>query len=258
MESKLDSNGSWSTLEIAGHTCRWFEPAMPNPHGFTLLYLHSAGFGDMADHPIFTTHFARHGLRVVAPQTGPSWWSDRICKEFDPHLTAERYLLDGVVPFLQQRWGVAPPRIALLGISMGGQGALRLAYKHPDTFPVVAGISSAIDFHLWLGSPTHQPELRSQLQPLYRDSEDARQDTATLHIHPLNWPRNQFFCCDPGDHWHESNDRLRMKLFSLGVPHECDLETEAGGHSWDYFNAMAERSVDFIAERLEKERRRST
>ena len=64
---------------------------------------------------------------------------------------------------------------------------------------------------------------------MYRDAEDARQDSALLHIHPLNWPRNQFFCCDPTDYrWHDSADRLRMKLWSLGVPFECDLDTVAG------------------------------
>ena len=47
-----------------------------------------------------------------------------------------------------------------------------------------------------------------------------------------------------------------MKLWSLGVPFECDLETDAGGHSFDYFCHMAERSVGFLAERLERERLR--
>ena len=92
---------------------------------------------------------------------------------------------------------------------------------------------------------------------MYRDAEDARQDTATLHIHPLNWPRNQFFCCDPTDYrWHESVDRLRMKLWSLGVPFECDLETIAGGHSFEYASHMAPRAIGFLAERLERERLR--
>jgi hypothetical protein len=47
-----------------------------------------------------------------------------------------------------------------------------------------------------------------------------------------------------------------MKLSSLGVPYECDLETIAGGHGIDYYTHMAERSVGFLAERLERERLR--
>ena len=95
------------------------------------------------------------------------------------------------------------------------------------------------------------------LSAMYRDAEEARQDTATLHIHPLNWPRHQFFCCDPADErWHDSADRLHMKLFSLGIPHEYELETTAGGHSWEYFEHMAPRIFEFLAQGLESERLR--
>jgi hypothetical protein len=37
-----------------------------------------------------------------------------------------------------------------------------------------------------------------------------------------------------------------MKLYSLGVPHECDLET-SGVHGFEYYSLMAERAVGFIA-----------
>jgi hypothetical protein len=47
-----------------------------------------------------------------------------------------------------------------------------------------------------------------------------------------------------------------MKLASLGVPFECDLETEAGGHSFAYASHMAPRAIGFIAKRLEQERLR--
>ena len=133
---------------------------------------------------------------------------------------------------------------------MGGQGALRLAYKHPDLFPVVAAISPAIDYQVRFDDD-------AILQQMYSDPEAVRQDTATLHVHPLNWPRHQFFSCDPTDTtWWDSADRLRMKLSSLGIPHECDLETVGGGHGFEYYNVMAERAVSFIVEGLDQERRR--
>jgi S-formylglutathione hydrolase FrmB len=166
-------------------------------------------------------------------------------------LTAERHLLDNVLPYIKATWDGAPPRIALFGTSMGGQGALRLAFKHPNTFPIVAGISPAIDYQTRIrdGDPV--------LRAMYGDVEAARQDTATLHVHPLNWPRNIWFCCDPADaRWHESADRLRMKLYSLGIPHECDLESSAGGHSFDYYNHQAPAAIKFVVDRLERERLR--
>ncbi len=47
-----------------------------------------------------------------------------------------------------------------------------------------------------------------------------------------------------------------MKLYSLGVPHECDLETTGGGHGFEYYSRMAPRAIGFVAERLERERLR--
>ena len=243
--------GNWKDVDVAGHQCLVYEPQVPNEHRFTVLYLHDRYQGKLADHPQVVQQFEQHGLRIIAPQTKRSWWSDRICREFDENTSAEQFLLHEVVPFMEKEWDCAPPRIALLGPSMGGQGALRLAYKFPDLFPVVAAVFPSIDYHLRL------EEGDRILARMYRDAEDARQDTATLHIHPLNWPRHQWFCCDPIDEQcYDSADRLRMKLFSLGVPHECDLETSAGGHTWEYFEHMAERAIGFLVNRLEQERLR--
>ncbi len=243
--------GIWSEERIAGHPCDVYEPPQRNEHGYVVLYLHGVHLQRLRDYPAFAREFDRYGLPVAAPMTQRSWWTDRICPEFDPQVTAEQHVLQNVLPWIAERWGAKPPRIALLGTSMGGQGALRFAYKHPNIFPVVAAIAPAIDYHL------RMREGDEVLASMYSDSEAARQDTAILHIHPLNWPRHQFFCCDPTDErWWDSADRLRMKLASLGVPFECDLETEGGGHGFGYYSKMAEKAVGFLARGLEKERLR--
>jgi pimeloyl-ACP methyl ester carboxylesterase len=242
----------WSEVTIAGHICHTYVPAAPSPHGFTVMYLHGLRLAQLADHPVFEQLFDQHGLRCIAPVTQRSWWTDRICLEFDPHISAERHVLDRVLPWLAENWNVRPPQIALLGTSMGGQGALRFAYKHPNVFPIVAAISPAVDYQWKM-----EQEGDATLAQMYDDPEQARQDTATLHIHPLNWPRHQWFACDPADYrWHESADKLRMKLYSLGVPYEADLETTGGGHSWEYYEHMADPAIRFIADRLERERLR--
>jgi pimeloyl-ACP methyl ester carboxylesterase len=239
----------WSEIEIAGHPCDLFEPAQPNPHGYVLVYLHGVHLHRLIDKTEFCQQFQQHGLPVIAPMTRRSWWTDRICLEFDPELTAEQHLLRNVLPFVKERWGAEAPKIGLWGTSMGGQGALRLAYKYPGLFPVTAAISPAIDFqYRWEDGD-------EALQQMYPDPEAARQETALLYIHPLNWPRHQFFCCDPEDtRWWDSADRLRMKLASLGVPFECDLDTSGGGHGFEYYNRMAERAIGFLVDRLERER----
>jgi S-formylglutathione hydrolase FrmB len=245
------TTGNWSKIELAGHDCEIYEPPRPSPHGYVVIYLHGVHLNRLSDQPSFVRQFDRHGLRVICPRTARSWWTDKICEEFDSFITAERYVVEKVLGWLDEHWHATPSRIALLGTSMGGQGALRISFKHPRTFPIVAAISPAIDYHL------RMDEGDETLPLMYPDKESARQDTATLHVHPLNWPRNTWFCCDPSDfRWHESAERLRMKLAALGIPHECDLESSGGGHSFEYYNGMAEKAVDFIAARLESERLR--
>src|SRR5439155_412566 len=86
------------------------------------LYYRDAG-------PAFTRLFDAHKVVCVCPQGGFCWWVDHVCPAFDPVLTPERHLLDNVLPYFGERWGLAPPALGVLGISMGGQGALRLAFK---------------------------------------------------------------------------------------------------------------------------------
>lgn len=243
--------GRWTEETVDGFPCHVYRPAHINEHGYAVIYLHGVHLQQLADYPAFVAELERHGLPAVCPVTGRCWWVDRPCPDFAAPWTPFRHITDHVLPWMAAQLQVAPPRIALLGTSMGGQGALQLAYRHPDMFPVCAAISPAIDFHRKVdeGDPI--------LMAMYDDSERARQDTAILHIHPLNWPRHQFFCCDPADYrWHDGADRLRMKLNSLGVPFACDLDTTGGGHGIEYYGLMAPRVFDFILQRLDQERRR--
>ncbi len=243
-------NGTWSRLDIGGKPADVYDLAGGVAPRFGLLHLHGVGLETLVDRPAFTRLFDELRLVCVCPHGQRSWWGERACAEFDAKMTPERHLLQSVVPLFAQRWGLAPRGIGLTGISMGGQGALRLAFKYPEMFPVVAAISSAIEYHELYGQGT-------PLDDMYDSKEQCRQDTALMHIHPSRFPPHIFFCIDPGDvAWYRGNDRLHEKLSALGVPHEFDLTTRAGGHSWDYFNHMAERVVRFVHHGLEQESRR--
>ncbi len=235
----------WIDEIVAGHRCEVFEPATCNAAGWVLVYLHGVHLRSLRDQNTFTDLFTQFGLPVVAPCAGPTWWTDRICPTFDSQITAEQFVREHVLEFIRDRWGSVPPQIGLFGTSMGGQGALRIAYRHPRLFPVVAALSPAIDYQI------RYHEGDEIIQGLYDDAEAVRQDTATLYVHPLNWPRYQFFCCDPTDlRWIESVDRLQMKLQSLGILHQCDLETQGGGHGFAYYNRMAQKVITFLVDSL--------
>ncbi len=238
-------SGTWTRVEVGGRPAAVFDPAAGKPR-FGLIYLHGVSQETLADQPVYTQLFDQLGLGCLCPGGGYSWWSDRICLDYDPARSAERYLLDEVRPYALQRWGLPDRGLGLFGVSMGGQGALRIAFKHPDLFPAVAAIAPAVDYHELYGQGL-------SVDQMYDSKEQCRQDTALMHIHPSHQPRHIFFCCDPDDDWHRGCDRLHEKLSALGVPHQCDLTTRAGGHTWDYYHAMAEPVIRFLVRGLEQE-----
>jgi S-formylglutathione hydrolase len=241
--------GTWSAVEIGGKPADVYEPARPR---FVLLYLHSYGLETLrGPHaPAYPPLFDELGLACVCPHAGPCWWTDRVCPAFDPTLSTEAHLLTNVLPYCRERWGVGPRSVGLFGVSMGGAGALRLGFRHPERFPVVAALSAALEYHDLYGAGT-------PLDEMYDSKEQCRQDTAPMHLHPSHYPPHLFFAIDPDDaDWLRGNERLHEKMGALGVPHTADLETRAGGHSWSYFNHMAGRVVRFLVAGLEQESRR--
>lgn len=234
--------GTWNQIEVATHRLDIFEPTRPHSLGWTILYLHDLD----ADIPLKRTGLTRMlsqlSVRVIAPHAPDSWWSDRICPSFDSSVSAEDYILGAVMEYVQHQWSVS--KLAVFGLGMGGQGALRLAFKYPTKFPVVAGVRPFIDHYLrWESYPV--------LRRMYRNAEDIRQHSATLYVHPLNPPPQIWFCCAPRDDvdWFDSADRLHMKLASSGVAHQCDLTTQVSDLAT--YSTQLERGLDFVLKGLE-------
>jgi S-formylglutathione hydrolase len=228
---------------VAGRPVAGCEPAGAHAG---LLFLTDADGGPPVGDPNWAVALAERGLRCAVAGPGPSWWSDRDCPAFAPARSAERWVLDSLVPFCLTRWGVGT--LGLAGLGAGGQGALRLGFKHPNTFRVVAALDGAIDHHELYGRGT-------PLDDLYDSREWCRQDSATLHIHPSRQPPHLFFACDPASPWHRGNDRLHEKLAALGVPHTADLTTPRGtGVACLHFSASM--ILTFTADGLAREGRR--
>jgi len=238
-----DVLSGWSTVDVDGRQVDVFQPSSDSPAG-CVLFLHGHGRVGLNENRVFSQLFQDHSLIAVCPDGGRSWWLDRICEDFDSAVTPMQWLRESIVPLIESKWKITPPCIALMGVSMGGQGALQLSYRYAREFPVVAAIAPAVDFHQLYGHGL-------PLDSMYDTLEDVRQETVVLNLHPLAWPRHQYFCCDPQDaDWFDGCARLAMKLSSSGIMYERDLDTSAGGHSWDYFNHMAPTAVDHIIKGL--------
>ncbi len=212
----------WNDETINGHPVATFTPA--GAIG-TVMVLDS-------DPGPWTAALATHRLTAVAPRT-ECWWSDRPEAGFEELGSPERFLLERVL---------AVHRIqAIAGVGIGGQAALRLAFKYPDHFPIAASSNGAIDFHEIYGQGT-------SLDTLYRSREAARQDTATLHVRSGPNAPELWFACSPESEWFRGNDRLHEKLNAIGVAHTSDLESSPTNG----FDAM----MGFVATAIRQRARR--
>ena len=141
----------WQQVAVGGKTADVYFPSRRSPGNSALLFLHGHGRITLAGNDVYTSHLERLGLACLCPHGQRSWWGDRVCREFDANVTPTAYLRESVLPWMKEHCQSGPPAIALLGVSMGGQGALRLAYRFPDQFPIVAAVAPAIDSQNWHG-----------------------------------------------------------------------------------------------------------
>ena len=238
----------WRTIKVLDWDCAVFLPEQLEEPRDALLYLHDEdGLNELTAH---AESLQRHDLAAIVPLCGPSWWLDQPVPAFDEARTPQQFVREHVVPTIKAEIGNPDLRFGLLGSGMGGQGVLKLSYAFPQEFPVVAAVAPAIDFHLLLkaGHPV--------LSEVFDGVEAARQHTPILHVHPLNWPRHQFFCCDPEDYvWFDSSDRLRMKLGSIGIPFDAELQQSCEGDRDAYRQQMLPRAIQVVREKLDEHRR---
>src|SRR4051812_14969505 len=108
----------WDRTEIVGKPADVFEPG-PGAIPFALIFLHDESGETPASSPGLTAELRARKLRCVAPHAGRSWWVDRVCPEFDRTVTAERHVLDNVLPWVNATWKTGPRGYAVAGVGMG-------------------------------------------------------------------------------------------------------------------------------------------
>ncbi len=111
-------------------------------------------------------------MAMVTADGGGGYWNPH------PGDDPMRMLTRELIPMCQRRGlGAAPHGIGVMGISMGGYGALLLAEKHPRLVAAVAAISPAI----W----TSYAQARSVNAGAYASAADFSADDAVTHAAAL-------------------------------------------------------------------------
>ena len=126
--------------------------------------------------------------------------------------------------------------VALVGLSMGGFGALLLAGRRPDRVHAANGLSSITDF--------------SQMRYFVGDIagyDVSERDRSVLDALVSSSPRPRIrFDCGRTDPLIEPNRALHAALLEAGVEHTY-VEHD-GGHEWSYWSAHLRAALEFVLE----------
>lgn len=192
---------------------------------------------------------------IVTPRGGRTFYIN--AKASGAKQTASNYedfFLKEFIPQIEKKFhsGGARSRRAIAGISMGGFGALRTAFKYPQMFSAVAAHSAALIEKLPRGAENTPvgmilgPVFGSPFDPAYWESQSPFAFAKTANLSGL---KIYFDCGDQDSYGFDTGARsLDALLTKRKVPHEFHLYR--GGHDWSYFAAHLPQSFQFVSKTL--------
>ena len=183
------------------------------------------------DFPITKQYSDQYKMIIVSPDGGfSSWYFD---SPIDTSYRYETFVSKELIEQIDKDYNTvkSPSGRAISGLSMGGHGALYLAFRHPDIFGAAGSMSGGVD-----------------IRPFF-DKWQIAQWLGDIKLHPENWEKNTVvnltglaknsglaitFDCGVDDFFIEVNRQLNKKMLDLKIPHDY---TERPGHHdsvyWD-------------------------
>jgi S-formylglutathione hydrolase FrmB len=169
----------------------------------------------------------------------------------------ETYHLRELLPWVDRSFRTVPDRSqrAVAGMSMGGNGALHYAARHPDLFVAAASFSGAVDvFHPLIAPITETTGMADGAQPGAVFGPRLTEEVRWRGSNPVDlaanlkdtWVSLAFGNGAPGGPEgeqapdlveravYESNVTLHDALAAAGVPHQYD-DYGPGAHTWPYW-----------------------
>jgi len=146
-------------------------------------------------------------------------------------------VIDELLPMLARRGlGATPSRVAVMGISMGGYGALAMAEHHPGRFVAVAAISPAIfTSYGWV----HYVNPGAYWSPADFATYNAITHAGALGHTPVR------VACGFDDPFHPWVEELVAAL-----PPGAEVVFAPGAHTGDFFKSQEPPSLAFLGEHL--------
>ncbi len=196
--------------------------------------LHGYG-GNQADWiskvPAITQYADLYDVLIVCPDGNiGSWYFD---SPLDNSWKYETYVSSELVQWVDQHFNTLKSRTgrAITGLSMGGHGALYLAFKHQDVFGAAGSMSGGVD----LTPFPNNWDISKRLGSFAQFPERWEQNSVVNLTHLLT-PHSLaiMFDCGVDDFFYKANVKLHETLLFQNIPH--DFTSRPGGHTWDYWS----------------------
>lgn len=175
----------------------------------------------------------QYGMIIICPDGENSWYWDSPIKarsQFETFISKELVsYVDSHYPTRTHRDGRA-----ITGLSMGGQGALYLGFRHPDVYGCATAMSGGVDIRpfptSWkmnklLGTKDEYPT-RWEAHSVMNQLDNVVDKRTAILVD-----------CGTDDFFYGVNRKLHAELLARKISH--DFISRPGGHNWEYWcNAL--------------------
>ena len=218
---------------------QYFMPEAASKQYPVLYLLHGAQgcYSDWSEKAPLDSLANAYDCIIVCPDGQDSWYFD---SPVDPTMQFETYVSQELVNHIDNHYRTIANRHmrAITGVSMGGHGALFLAFRHPDVFWSCGSMSGNMDI-------TQFPD-RWHIKDRLGDYESNKQrwnEHAVCNLVdqvkacPLKPAQNIIIDDGLKDIFIKNNIAMHDQLVEKGIDH--DFTVRPGRHSWDYWvNAL--------------------
>ncbi len=202
---------------------------------FPVVYLLHGANGSYRDWPQkadLRSLASQYGVIIVCPDGQDSWYFD---SPIDPQFQFETYIVYELRNYIETHYRTlnqAKYR-AITGLSMGGHGALWLAFRHPDIYASCGSMEGGVDIYNY----PNRWKVNERLGDFESNKEIWREHSVMYLVPSLEPGQNIVIDAGKDDVFIEANNALHEALDKQGIPH--DYTVRPGKHSWSFWvNAL--------------------
>ncbi|TCK85641.1 alpha/beta hydrolase [Albibacterium bauzanense] len=213
-----------------------------------LLHGYSGNYSDWVNKaPVIKELADRYSLIIVCPDGGfGSWYWD---SPVDPAFRFETFVSKELVSWADQNLKTRKGREgrAIIGLSMGGHGALYLAFKHQDVYGAAGSTSGGVDIRPFPLNWDMAKRLGS-----YAENSSLWEENTVINLTHLLTPGSLEIMIDCGtsDFFYAVNEELHDKLLLRNIPHTYLVKP--GAHNWPYWTNSILYQILFMNEYFKK------